>query len=106
MQDLNKKLAKSVDKSPCRQYNNTCKQRSYTNRKVRAAPFVLSEIAKVLQDLAKAQRGADRIFSDSLNEKAAQPQSENYLLKGAVINGSLIHANSSCRIGRQNSGNR
>ncbi len=35
--------------------------------KVRAAPFVLSEIAKVLQDLAKAQRGADRIFSDSLN---------------------------------------
>lgn len=74
--------------------------------KVRAAPFVLSEIAKVLQNLAKAQRGADRIFSDSLKEKAAMPQSENYLLKGAVINGFLIHANSCCRVGRQNSGNR
>lgn len=65
-------------------------------QQVRAAPFVLSEIAKVLQNLAKAQRGADRIFSDSLKEKAAMPQSENYLLKGAVINGFLIHANSCC----------
>ena len=74
-------MQKSVDKQSSRQYNNTCKQRSYTNRKVRAAPFVLSEIAKVLQDLAKAQRGADRIFSDSLEEKAAMPQSENYLIE-------------------------
>ena len=39
-------------------------------QKVRAAPFVLSGIAKVLQDLAKAQRGADRIFSDPFQEKS------------------------------------
>ena len=37
----NKNLQKSVDKPTLHGYNNTCKQRSYTDRKVRAALFVL-----------------------------------------------------------------
>ena len=100
-----KNLQKSVDKSPRRKYNNTCKQRSCTNTKSSCGSFCFKRDCKSSAVSAKAQRGADRIFSDPFQEKAAQPQSENYLLKGAVINGFLIHANSCCRVGRQNSGN-
>ena len=61
--------------------------------------ITLSGIAKFCS-ICKAQR-VQIEFQTRFKEKAAQPQSENYLLKGAVINGFLIHANSCCRVGRQ-----
>lgn len=71
MQELNKNLAKkALTKHPAVSIIILVSNGATRTTKVRAAPFVLSEIAKVLQNLAKAQRGADRIFSDSLKEKS------------------------------------
>ena len=65
-----KNLQKSVDKSPRRQYNNTCKQRSYTNTKSSCGSFCFKRDCKSSAVSAKAQRGADRIFSDPFQEKS------------------------------------
>lgn len=70
MQETNKNLQKSVDKSPRRQYNNTCKQRSYTNTKSSCGSFCFKRDCKSSAVSAKAQRGADRIFSDPFQEKS------------------------------------
>lgn len=65
-----KNLQKSVDKSPRRQYNNTCKQRSYTNTKSSCGSFCFKRDCKSSAVSAKAQRGADRIFLDPFQEKS------------------------------------
>lgn len=65
-----KTCKKSVDKSPRRQYNNTCKQRSYTNTKSSCGSFCFKRDCKSSAVSAKAQRGADRIFSDPFQEKS------------------------------------
>ena len=52
-------------------------------QKVRAAPFVLSGIAKVLQYLQRRRGVQIEFFQTRFKKKAAQPQSENYLLKEA-----------------------
>ena len=65
-----KNLQKSVDKSPRRKYNNTCKQRSCTNTKSSCGSFCFKRDCKSSAVSAKAQRGADRIFSDPFQEKS------------------------------------
>ena len=65
-----KNLQKSVDKSPRRKYNNTCKQRSYTNNKSSCGSFCFKRDCKSSAVSAKVQRGADRIFSDPFQEKS------------------------------------